>query len=59
MVVSCGWFSSQLTPDQKLNPSLSWTPNSSGEYIAEIFIWEGFKDHIAIAEHTKTSTSVV
>jgi len=41
-VVSFGWISGQLTPDQKFSPSLSWTPNRSGEFTAEIFVWEGF-----------------
>ena len=42
LVVSFGWISGQLTPNQKFSPSLSWTPVSSGEFTAEIFVWEGF-----------------
>jgi hypothetical protein len=41
-VVSLGWISGQLTPTQKFSPSLSWTPEESGEFTAEIFVWEGF-----------------
>lgn len=51
-VVSLGWISGQLTPDQKLSPSLSWTPEKSGEFIAEIFVWEGLKNHNALTEYT-------
>ncbi|MFQ5497491.1 MAG: hypothetical protein ACE5DU_06355 [Nitrosopumilus sp.] len=57
-IVSLGWISGQLTPDQKLNPSLSWTPNDSGEFIAEIFVWEGLKNHIALTEYTMLEMSV-
>ena len=52
LVVSLGWISGQLTPDQKLSPSLSWTPDESGEFTAEIFVWEGLINHRALAEHT-------
>lgn len=57
-VVSLGWISGQLTPDQKLSPSLSWTPNNSGTYTAEIFVWEGLKNHSALAEYSKLQISV-
>jgi hypothetical protein len=58
VVVSLGWISGQLTPDQKLSPSLSWTPNNSGEYIAEVFVWEGLKNHNALSEYVKLQISV-
>ncbi len=58
IVVSLGWISGQLTPDQKLSPSLSWTPNNSGIYTAEIFVWEGLKNHSALAEYSKLQISV-
>ena len=58
MVVSLGWISGQLTPEQKLSPSLSWTPNESGEFTAEIFIWEGLINHSALAEYTKLQINV-
>ena len=50
-VVSLGWFSGQLTPNQKLSPSLSWTPDKEGEFIAEIFVWEGLWNHNALSKH--------
>ena len=58
LVVSLGWISGQLTPDQKLSPSLSWTPTSSGKYVAEIFVWEGLKNHNALSEYSKLEISV-
>jgi len=57
-VVSLGWISGQLTPDQRLTPSLSWTPNNSGKYTAEIFVWGGLKNHNALSEYTKLQISV-
>ncbi|MCV0431454.1 hypothetical protein [Nitrosopumilus sp.] len=58
IVVSLGWISGQLTPNQNLNPSLSWTPNNSGKYTAEIFVWEGLKNHSALSEYTTMQISV-
>ncbi len=58
MVVSLGWISGQLTPFQELSPSLSWTPIDSGEYSAEIFVWEGLKNHNALSSQTKLEISV-
>ena len=57
-VVSVGWISGQLTPDQKLSPSLSWTSRDSGEFIAEIFIWEGLVNHNALTEYSKLKINV-
>ncbi len=51
-VVSLGWISGQLTPDQKLSPSLSWTPNESGEFTTEIYVWEGLINHKALSQYT-------
>ncbi|MCV0392092.1 MAG: hypothetical protein K5790_02230 [Nitrosopumilus sp.] len=58
-VVSLGWISGQLTPDQKLSPSLSWSPKSEGEFTAEIYVWEGFPiNHKALAEYTTLKINV-
>ena len=58
LVVSLGWISGQLTPNQELSPSLSWTSSDSGKYTAEVFVWEGLKNHNALSEYTKLSISV-
>ena len=58
VVVSLGWISGQLTPDQKLSPSLSWTPNQSGEFTAEIFVWGGLINHNALTEYTSMQINV-
>jgi len=57
-VVSLGWISGQLTPDQKLSPSLSWTPNESGEFTAEIYVWEGLANHKALSQYTTLQINV-
>jgi len=57
-VVSLGWFSGQLTPDQKLSPSLSWTPNESGKFTTEIYVWEGLINHKAISQYTTLQINV-
>jgi len=57
-VVSVGWISGQLTPYQKLNPSLSWTPTQLGEFTAEIFVWEGLQNQRALSEYTMLDISV-
>ena len=57
-VVSVGWISGQLTPDQELSPSLSWAPKDSGEFVAEIFIWEGLVNHSALTEYSKLKINV-
>jgi len=58
LVVSLGWISGQLTPEQKLSPSLSWTADKSGEFTAEIFVWEGLKNHSALTEYTTLQINV-
>lgn len=57
-IVSLGWISGQLTPDQKLSPSLSWTPNKLGEFTAEIFVWEGLINHNPLSEQVKLQINV-
>ncbi len=57
-VVSFGWISGQLTPDQKLSPSLSWAPDKSGEFTAEIYVWEGLINHKALAEYIMLQINV-
>jgi len=57
-VVSFGWISGQLTPNQKLSPSLSWSPDKSGEFTAEIYVWEGLINHKALTQYTMLQINV-
>ena len=58
LVVSLGWISGPLAPAQKLSPSLSWTPETEGEFTAEMFVWEGLINHKALSEYTKLQINV-
>lgn len=59
-VVSIKWVVGvELNPHQKFTQSLSWTPNESGIFTAEIFVWEGFPaNHNAIADDASIQISV-
>ncbi len=50
-VVSVGWISGELNPHQKFSPSLSWTPEKSGVFTAEIYVWEALINHKALTEY--------
>ena len=59
VVVFFGWVVGELNPYQKFNPSLSWTPKESGEFTAEIFVWEGFPvSHKALSEYVTLKINV-
>lgn len=38
---SVSWVEGHLDPGQTLQPSRSWTPNSSGTYKVQVFVWNG------------------
>jgi len=58
-VVKVAWFSGELNPHQEWNTSIFWVPEKSGEYIAEVFVWEGFPvNHNALAEYKILQISV-
>jgi len=59
IVVFFGWVVGELNPHQKFNPSLSWIPKESGEFTAEIFVWEGFPvNHKALTEYITMKINV-
>ncbi len=58
IVVSLGWISAQLSLNQKLSPSLSWSPDKEGKFTAEIFVWEGLLNHNALSEYTMLQINV-
>ncbi len=58
-VVKLVWFSGELNPHQEWNTSVFWFPQKSGEYIAEIFVWEGFPvNYSALTEYTTLQINV-
>jgi len=42
----------ELNPHQKFSLSLPWIPNESGEYTAEIYVWDELVNHNALTEYT-------
>ncbi len=57
-VVSLVWFSGELNPHQKFSPSISWVPEKSGMFTAEIFVWGGLMNHNALSEYTTLQINV-
>ena len=57
-VVYFGWFSGELYPHQTWNTSVFWIPQKSGEFTAEIFVWEGLINHSALSEYTTLQINV-
>jgi len=50
VVISLGWITGSLNSKQLLSPALSWTPDYSGSYLAEIFVWESLINQDALSE---------
>jgi len=50
VIVSLGWISGMLNPGQQFSPALSWSPNSSGTYSAEIFVWDSLMNQDALTD---------
>ncbi len=48
-VVSLGWLSGTLSPNQMLSPALSWTPLNPGTFKATVFVWEGIDNPSALS----------
>jgi len=55
VIISLGWITGSLNPNQLLSPALSWTPNHSGSYLAEIFVWESLTNQDALSESLSIS----
>ena len=55
VIISLGWITGSLNPNQLLSPALSWTPDHSGSYLAEIFVWESLTNQDALSESLSIS----
>jgi len=40
VVIQLAWFEGSLVEHQSFSVALSWTPDLSGIYVAEIYVWE-------------------
>jgi len=49
-IVSLDWFVGKLNANQVFSPAISWTPQSGGEYSAEIFVWDSFQRQSPLSE---------
>ena len=54
-VVSLSWIQGELTSDQSLELSQSWTPTVTGSYIIETFVWNSLKDLISLSPKSSLS----
>ena len=50
VVIHLVWFRGQFEPGQKFSPAISWIPDSSGTFVAEIFVWESLLNQDALSE---------
>ncbi|MFQ6025739.1 MAG: hypothetical protein ACE5JT_04415 [Nitrosopumilaceae archaeon] len=57
-VVSLSWISGSLFPDQTFTPAVSWTPNSSGEYKIQMFVWRSLSDADALSPMLEISAFI-
>jgi len=55
MVVSLSWIQGELTSNQSLELSQSWTPTESGNYVIETFVWNSLKDQTALSPNSSLS----
>ena len=49
VVKSLSWFSGSINKGQAFSPSVSWTPESSGDYVVTIFVWTELKRPIPLS----------
>jgi len=48
----------ELNPAQKFSLSLPWAPEKSGEFTAEIYVWEGLVNHSSLDEYITLQINV-
>ncbi len=55
VIISLGWITGSLNSKQSLSPALSWIPDRSGSYLAEIFVWESLANQDALSKSLSIS----
>jgi len=55
VIISLGWITGSLNPKQSLSPARSWTPEHSGTYLAEIFVWVSVDNPDALSKSLSIS----
>ena len=49
-IISLAWISGNLNAGQSFSPAISWRPDVSGTFSAEIFVWKSMLDPEALSE---------
>ena len=44
------FIKAEVAPTKTFSPGVSWTPNTSGKFVAEIFVWESFSNPEPLSE---------
>jgi len=52
-IVSLSWIRGQLSPNQDLEVSLSWSPTKGGNYSIETFVWSSLSDPVPLSDILK------
>jgi len=51
VVIQLVWIEGlELKPDQTFSPAVSWKPESSGSFVAQIFVWKSLINQDALSE---------
>ena len=50
VVIHLVWISGELNPHQTLSTAVSWRPELSGSFVAEIFVWESLINQDALSK---------
>jgi len=50
VVIHLAWITGSLIGHQSFSPAQSWTPDSSGTYVAEIYVWESLSNQDALSQ---------
>ena len=58
IVESLSWMSGELTGEQDLDVSQSWTPKNSGTFSIESYVWNSLKEQIALSQSTSRSVII-
>lgn len=52
VILAISWISGSLEPQQSFSPALSWTPQSTDTYKAEIYVWKSIAEPEALAQQS-------
>ena len=50
VIIQLVWFKGKFEPGQKFSPAISWVPDSSGTFVAEIFVWVSLTNPDALSK---------